>query len=57
LICESIILIRPVSDPLCNESEALRLAAFNNHQDCVKLLIPVSDPKVVKELKKVKQIK
>ena len=39
-------------DPKARNSEALRWASYNGHLDIVKLLIPVSDPEVVKNLNK-----
>ena len=44
-------LIKEGADPKAGGSEALRWAANNGHLEIVKLLIPVSDPEVVKELK------
>ena len=43
-------LINEGADPKANKSLALRNAVDNNNLEMVKLLIPVSDPKVVKEL-------
>jgi len=39
-----------VSDPKAGGSNALRWAVAEGHLEIVKLLIPVSDPEVVKEL-------
>ena len=38
-------LLIPVSNPLDNNSAALRWAAEGGHIECVKLLLPVSNPK------------
>lgn len=34
----------PVSDPKVDDSDAIQLAAKNGHLDCVRELIPFSDP-------------